>query len=60
MSGAGGLVSGSIFRVLKACTTCKTQELASAGEAQGEEEIAEEEKVEEEALEPPQTRVGKV
>ena len=55
---AGGMLRGQTQRVLKACFTCKTQEMPEEEEEEEEEE-AEGEEVEESAP-PPQTRVGKV
>jgi len=55
----GGLPSGKTMRVVKACTTCKTQDMPEEDEEEEEEE--EEEGAEEEVLLPaPQTRVGKL
>ena len=55
---AGGLLRGSTMRVLKACYTCKTQEMPEEEEEEEEEE--EKEEGGEESIPPPQTRVGKV
>ena len=54
------MASGSIFRVVKACTTCVTQEMPHGDGSQGEQEVEELEEFTEAATEPAHTLVGKV
>lgn len=57
----GGMASGSVRQVVRACMTCETQELPDkGGGSEGNEEAEEEIEEAIAPLPPPHTRVGKV